>query len=205
MSMEDRTLNEKESLELITQMIQNTRRNLDAGSGNMFLLWGYMGALTTLSVLAGVYFTKNPAWMWGFWIIPLVGYLMMLFLLRKRKKPVKSYIDKVLVQTWMIFGLVCMMFVLTATGTGRYELILPLCGIMVSIGSLVTGCIIRYASFFLFSALGLLGSIYTLFNALTEGTTYLSLLWFVGIVILSMIIPGHILNHKVRKDAANSR
>lgn len=205
MSMEDRTLNEKESLELITQMIQNTRRNLDAGSGNMFLLWGYMGALTTLSVLAGVYFTKNPAWMWGFWIIPLVGYLMMLFLLRKRKKPVKSYIDKVLMQTWMIFGLVCMMFVLTATGTGRYELILPLCGIMVSIGSLVTGCIIRYASFFLFSALGLFGSIYTLFNALTEGTTYLSLLWFVGIVILSMIIPGHILNHKVRKDAANSR
>ena len=41
--MEDRKLNEKESLELITQMIQNTRRNLDAGGGNMFLLWGYVG------------------------------------------------------------------------------------------------------------------------------------------------------------------
>ena len=27
--MEDKKLNEKESLELITQMIQNTRRNLD--------------------------------------------------------------------------------------------------------------------------------------------------------------------------------
>ncbi len=40
--MEDRKLNEKESLELITQMIRNTRRNLDAGSGNMFLLWGYV-------------------------------------------------------------------------------------------------------------------------------------------------------------------
>ena len=36
--MEDRKLNEKESWELITQMIQNTRRNLDAGGGNMFLL-----------------------------------------------------------------------------------------------------------------------------------------------------------------------
>ena len=30
-TMEDRKLNEKESLELITQMIRNTRRNLDAG------------------------------------------------------------------------------------------------------------------------------------------------------------------------------
>ena len=39
--MEDKKLNEKESLELITQMIQNTRRNLDTGSGNMFLVWGY--------------------------------------------------------------------------------------------------------------------------------------------------------------------
>ena len=41
-TMEDRKLNEKESLELITQMIRNTRRNLDAGCGNMFLLWGYV-------------------------------------------------------------------------------------------------------------------------------------------------------------------
>lgn len=31
--MEDKRLNEKESLELIAQMIQNTRRNLDSGSG----------------------------------------------------------------------------------------------------------------------------------------------------------------------------
>ena len=34
--MEDKELNEQESLKLITQMIQNTRRNLDTGSGNKF-------------------------------------------------------------------------------------------------------------------------------------------------------------------------
>lgn len=38
--MEDKELNEQESLKLITQMIQNTRRNLDTGSGNMFLFMG---------------------------------------------------------------------------------------------------------------------------------------------------------------------
>ena len=31
--MDNKKLNEQESLELITQMIQNTRRNLDTGSG----------------------------------------------------------------------------------------------------------------------------------------------------------------------------
>ena len=45
--MEDKKLNEKESLELITQMIQNTRQNLDTGSGNMFLVWGYVSVLVT--------------------------------------------------------------------------------------------------------------------------------------------------------------
>ena len=46
--MEDRKITEQESLELISQMIQNTRRNLDAGSGNIFLLWGYIGTIATL-------------------------------------------------------------------------------------------------------------------------------------------------------------
>lgn len=77
--MEDKRLNEKESLELIAQMIQNTRKNLDAGSGNMFLLWGYVSALIALVVFAGVYFTKNPVWMWGFWGIPVVGYTLSYF------------------------------------------------------------------------------------------------------------------------------
>ncbi len=113
--MEDKKLNEKESLELITQMIQNTRRNLDTGSGNMFLVWGYVSVLVTLTVLAGVYFTKNPLWMWGFWGIPVIGYLLTFLLMRKRQKMVKSYIDKILVQVWRMFGLICMIFVLMAT------------------------------------------------------------------------------------------
>lgn len=46
--MKDKELNEKESLELIARMIRNTRRNLDTGSGNSFLVWGYVGVLVTL-------------------------------------------------------------------------------------------------------------------------------------------------------------
>lgn len=64
--MEDRKLNEKERLELITQMIRNTRRNLDAGGGNMFLLWGYVGVVVTLGVLAVWYLTGNAVALWAF-------------------------------------------------------------------------------------------------------------------------------------------
>lgn len=198
--MEEKKLNEKESLELITRMIQNTRRNLDTGSGNLFLVWGYVGALLTLVVLAGVYFTKNPGWMWGFWGIPVIGYLLTYLLMRNRQKAAKSYIDKVLMQVWMILGLVCMMIVLMATNTERFEVILPLCAVVMSLGSIITGCIIRYTMFLVFPVLGLVWGIKSLFDALTQGTSYVSLLWFVAIVVFAMIIPGHILNYRARKE-----
>lgn len=198
--MEDKKLNEKESLELITQMIQNTRRNLDTGSGNIFLVWGYVGSLVTLAVLATVYYTKNSVWMWGFWAIPVIGYLLMFLLMSKQQKTVKSYIDKVLMEVWKMFGLVCMMFALMATYNERYEVIIPLCAIIMSLGSIITGCIIRYTMFLVFPVLGLVWSMKSLFDALSEGTSYVSLLWFVGIVVFAMIIPGHVLNYKARKE-----
>ncbi len=203
--MEDKKLNEKESLELIAQMIQNTRRNLDEGSGNMFLVWGYVSILVTLFVLAGVYFTKDPVWMWGFWGIPVIGYLLTFILMHKRQKPVKSYIDKVLGQIWMMFGLVCMIIVLGATDTGRYELILPLGIILMSLGSIVTGCIIRYTTFFIFPSWGIILGVKDLFYTSHEGITYMSLLWFVVAVVFAMIIPGHILNYKARKEMKNRK
>lgn len=38
--MEERKLNEKESLELIAQMIQNTKNRLETNCGMPFLFWG---------------------------------------------------------------------------------------------------------------------------------------------------------------------
>ena len=38
--MENKKLNETESIELIIQMIRNTRRNIVVGGGNQFIVWG---------------------------------------------------------------------------------------------------------------------------------------------------------------------
>lgn len=37
--MEDRKLSEKESLDIITQMINSSKRNMKVGSGNVLLYW----------------------------------------------------------------------------------------------------------------------------------------------------------------------
>ena len=48
--MEDRQLNEKESLELIAQMIRNTQHGLEKGKGIPFLIWGYVTITVSLAV-----------------------------------------------------------------------------------------------------------------------------------------------------------
>lgn len=198
--MEDKELNEQESLKLITQMIQNTRRNLDTGSGNMFLLWGYVSAIVTLVVFAGIYWTRNPVWMWGFWGVPVLGYLFSFILVRKQRKLAKSYGDKVLNEMWQIMGLLCIAIVLGATFTNHYEIILPICAILISLSSIITGSIIRYTLFSGFPAFGIALGLNMLFSILDKTSSYLSLLEFVLVIVFALIIPGHILNYCAKKD-----
>lgn len=201
--MEDRKLNEKESLELVTQMIRNTRRNLDVGSGNMFLLWGYVCVLLTLVVWAGVGLTQNSAWMWGFWGIPVVGYLLSYIFMRRKDKPVSLYIDKVLNELWQFMGIVCLAVALMAAYFHAFEVILPLCAILLSLGSIFTGVLIRYTQFSGLSSMGVLLGLRMLFEVWDKSSFLQILPEFVLVVILAMIIPGHILNYKAKKENKN--
>ena len=47
--MEDKKMTEKESLELITSMIQRTRERY-VGDGNIMLMWGYLTVAVTALV-----------------------------------------------------------------------------------------------------------------------------------------------------------
>lgn len=202
--MEDKKLNEKESLELITQMIQNTRQSLDAGSGNMFLLWGYVSAVITIIVMLGVYLLKNDAWLWGFFGIPVLGYLLTFLLMRRQQeKPVKMYGDTILNELWKLIGSCCCAIVIICLIESTMFVILPLTGMILSIGSILTGVIIRYNKFTL-AGVGFAMSIVMLSNALQNKHAAV-LVGFIIVVIFSLIIPGHILNSKARKMQRKER
>lgn len=196
--MEDRKLNEKESLELIARMIQNTRRNLDAGSGNMFLIWGYVCALVTLDIWVGIYFTDNQVWLWGFWAIPVLGWLLSWRLLRKRRleERVKDYGSRTLMMLWIYMGVICFIVASYATVYQRYEMILPLCGLVTSIGSLATGIFVRYKNWAL-PGCGV-GVAVALIAIMEEVDPLYA---FALVAIFSLIIPGHALNRMARKEA----
>ena len=95
--MEDKKLNEQESLELIARMIRNSKRNVRENAGGPALIWGYATVLTSLLVYAGWMLTHQYYSMYGWFLIPVFGGIGT-FLFGRHEKPVliKTYLDRVI-------------------------------------------------------------------------------------------------------------
>lgn len=57
--MEEKKLNEQESLALITSMINDTRERLAENSGRPFLIWGYTSIAVSILEYAAITFAWN--------------------------------------------------------------------------------------------------------------------------------------------------
>lgn len=89
--MENKKLNEKESLELISQMIQNTRTRVEKDGGTPFLIWGYGTVIISLLVWYMVASTGKYEWQYLWFLLPAIGFPGTLWVTRKNESPVKTY------------------------------------------------------------------------------------------------------------------
>lgn len=94
--MEERKLNEKESLELIAQMIQNTKNRMETNCGMPFLLWGYTTVFISLLVWLLVTYTQNNNWQYLWFMLPIIGGTGTYLSARNQQPTVKSHLDKVI-------------------------------------------------------------------------------------------------------------
>ena len=67
--MEEKKITEQESLELIARMIASTKENLEVGSGNQFLYWGYFSVFLSVAVFACVHgFGFDVLYLYGLFV-----------------------------------------------------------------------------------------------------------------------------------------
>lgn len=205
--MEERTLNEKESLALITQMISSSKKNMEIGQGNYMLIWGYFTTTLSIILFALVNLTHNFIWSWG-WMLMFVMWPIMSY--RQKQKPprVVTYTDKVISQVWQVMG---WMFIVTFLTIGIIEfsfaryidfiLMLPLSLIYCGIGVSITGIIIQERWMTYTPLIAFIIAIYMLTMLMIgEKATTLWYLYFGLSFVFMMIIPGHIVNHKAKKQ-----
>ena len=199
--MEERKLNEKESLELIAQMIQNSKKNLQVGRGNQFILWGWLGAITSLVVMGMLMWTKNPMWNWLWFAIPVIGWPTMMWQMKKEEKPVATFTDKVLKAVWMSIGSIGMLGTfLMAIYARNMMLMLPGVSILIAIGVFITGAILddRALKTRTFGALLLImmASCHIVF--MQDDFYWYYITFSLGFIVM-LVMPGYHLNKEAKK------
>ncbi len=205
--MEDRKLSEKESLDIITQMINSSKRNMKVGSGNVLLYWGYFTVLLSVVISSLIVYTQNYIWSWGWMLMFAVGPVIS-YKQRGCEPAVVTYTDKTISSVWQVFG--CMFgltFVLIAAFCVLYEqsvnfiLKLPLSLLYCGLGVSINGIILREKWMIYSPVVAFVLVIYMLMSLINHGpVTVLWYLYFGLSFVVMMIIPGHILNNKAKKQ-----
>lgn len=191
--MEERKLNEKESLELIARMIQNTKCKMAENAGTPFLWWGY--ATVVLSVL--VWFllkeTGNGSWQALWFLLPALAFPATLWSRRKARKTVKTYIDRVVGYVWTVFGLGGFLVTCITMFVCNIPILFTVL-LLMGMGTALTGLIVKMRLVTVGGALGALLSI---------GCFYVPgvdrILFFALAFVFMMVIPGHYLNRMAKQ------
>ena len=200
--MEERKFTEKESIELISQMISASRQRLQKGSGNPFLCYGYTSvAISAATFLLGA---LGESWAWNLlWMLMFIPAIVLWVKDRDSKPEVTSYIDRMLTNTWKV---VLMLMVLSlavilgsgfGSGTINLMLMLPLALIFVCTGTLITGLTIGEGSIVGMTTIAFVMPI-LLLAGMVSGDDYLPVWNLAGgfSFLFSLVIPGHIINHR---------
>lgn len=190
--MENRKLEAAESLALIGRMIENTRSRMVRNAGRPLLVWGYATVLTTLVVWSTVVYFQDPRWNYLWILLPLLGWLLMR--LTRGEKPegeVRTFVDRVIANVWMVMGLSAWFVSMLSLFSPIRLPILMIILLMMGMGTAITGLIIRFTP----AVAGGVAAIVIAPVSIIVPDMWQPLLFIAGFVVM-MIVPGHILNHK---------
>ena len=205
--MEDKRINEKESIEIITSMIARTKDKY-LGSGNILLMWGYLIAIVSILVWVLLAATHHNAWNWLWFAIPIVGCPTTIVMSRKEQRTngVTTCFDKITSRMWTIFGvseivlsLVCLGFAFIG-GVNCWSAMLVYSLILAPGTEIAQGLIFKENSLVYGGMVGLIVGSITI--CCLAGGILLAANWYMPLFILAwicmMIIPGHVINSKAK-------
>lgn len=139
----EKQLSHQESLQLITEMISNAKRNLAKGGSFYFLLWGAVVALANFVIYYLINFTEVNEWYWV-WLVTVPAVIITIVHARMTasKATVTGPIDHLYGQIWIgIF--IAMVITLVFMARINYA-VNPIMLIYSGIGTYITGRLSRF-------------------------------------------------------------
>ena len=192
---DQKILSEKESLEIISSMI-NKAKNSFSEKGYLYLLWGWviLGCCITQFVLLHFFNYTDAYYVWfATWLVVI---FQMIYLKKKKKtEKAKTYTNEINKMVWFTF-FICMMLVIFICGQfKKFEMINPLLLMLYGVPTFLSGIIMK------FKALIAGGICCWLLASISPFVSYENQLLLLGsAVIAAWIIPGYFLQKKYKNE-----
>lgn len=209
--MEERNITEAESIAIITSMIARTKDRLVKGCGNILLMWGYVSIAVAALIWVLLVTTKHPAVNWLWFLIWLIGGTATPIMAKRKRREmgVMSYTDRLTSNMWSVVGWsaiasvsLCLGFLLIG-GKDSWSMMLAFALIIVPMAEIMQGLIIKEVSLIAGGGIGLLIGLFTV--CCISAHVALMATWFMPLFIIAfaamMIVPGHILNAKAKRES----
>lgn len=175
------------------QLIEEAKSRLRLGPFNVFLLWGYLVALVSLAEYALVSLTHSGLSLWGWFLIPLIGYPLQWRYGPQPDTAVANYPERLVRHVWF-FLKVAFLLAVAFVSLSRlpWMYLLPLTLLMSSIGVSVTGAILRERPLMVCPVVALCIGLYQL-TAVSHGDLSLAgFLQFSLAFLIMLVLPGHL-------------
>lgn len=182
----------KESLDIISKMMNDTRHNVMLGSRLPLLVWGWTTFSVSLLVYIGIRFTGNENWNYAWFLILVVGWLLVKSL-KSPHKEISTAISQSLVVIWKMLAVVIAVFSVTSFIV-KYN-VLAVILLILAMGSFITGELIRYPFLKYSSIAGFILSI-----SLWRFTGIIQIPVFALAMLLMMVIPAYKMKYDLTKE-----
>lgn len=102
---QNREMTAQESLSLITETLNNTRKEITRNSGKFFIFWGILLTIFSLLIYLLCKFTDKDAWNWLWFAMPAIGIPTERFLRGKEgSEHVRNDVSRFVSGIWSTFG-----------------------------------------------------------------------------------------------------
>ncbi len=192
--MEEKEITERESMELITSMINKAKSQVSE-NGFLYIIWGWVILICCVVQLLSDHFFHYPKAYYTWFSTYAVVLFQIIYLVRKKKSDIaKTYTEEINGFVWIAFAIGAMLMVFICISFGAPQLVLPLLLVFYGLPTFLSGAILKFKPLIIG---GLCCWILAFISTFIRFEYQLILIAVA--VIAAWLIPGYLLQVKYKK------
>jgi hypothetical protein len=101
---QNKEMTAQQSLQIISETFNNSRKEILRGSAKYFMLWGTLLTVVSLVIYLSWHLTGKPEWNFLWFAMPVIGYPIAALMGKYSKAMPQNEVSKMLGNVWGVFG-----------------------------------------------------------------------------------------------------